>query len=61
MSAVTRLRSAVAAAALAAAVAPLAPAQAMTCHPDFQVVCTAIGLACRTVDDLPKTECPRLG
>lgn len=59
----TRLRYALAGAAIAAAAAaPLsAPAQAMACHPDFQVVCTVIGLACRTVDDLPKAECPQLG
>ncbi len=58
-----RLRLAVAGGALvAAASAPLAaPAQAMTCHPDFQFVCTTIGLVCKTVDDLPKAECPRLG
>lgn len=63
VTAVTRLRLALAGAAVvaAASVPFAAPAQAMACHPDFQFVCTTIGLVCHTVDDLPKAECPRLG
>lgn len=64
MIAMTRLRLAVAGAAVvAAASAPFAaPAQAMACHPDFQFVCSTIGLVCRTVEDnTTKAECPRLG
>lgn len=60
-----RLRLALAGAALVAAgTAPFAaPAQAMACHPDFQFVCTTLGIVCRTIDDIPKTNagCPPLG
>lgn len=57
-----KIRLALAGAALTAAVAPVtaAPAHAMACHPQFDVVCFAIGTVCRVVDELPKAECVTL-
>lgn len=59
----TKIRLALAGAALTAAVAPLTapPAQAMVCHPDFEVICTAIRTACYVVEQVPKLQCIQLG
>ena len=60
-----KIRLALAGGAVAVAgLAPLAPsAQAVTCHPDFALVCGTVGLVCRTISDLPKVaaECVQLG
>ena len=58
-----KIRLVLAGAALTAAVAPLAsaPAEAMVCHPDFEVACSAFRVVCYVVEQSPQLQCIQLG